>query len=79
MAIRETEDYLDQVLMPLCEVFPGATLYSQALAVSASMKIAFYDALIVSAALTGGCGILLSEDLQHGRRIEGLEVRNPFL
>jgi predicted nucleic acid-binding protein len=79
MPIREAEDYLEQVLMPLCEVFPGTGLYFQALSVAASAKIAFYDALIVSAALSAGCGILLSEDLQHGRRIKGLEVRNPFV
>ncbi len=37
-----------------------------------------WDALVVRAALAAGCAVLLSEDLQHGRRIDGLEIRNPF-
>lgn len=41
--------------------------------------IAFYDALIVSAAKLAGCTILYSEDLQHGQVFErSLTVRNPF-
>jgi predicted nucleic acid-binding protein len=78
MPIQEAEDYLGRVLMPLCEIFPSAALYAQALAISASAKVAFYDALIVSSALLAGCVILFSEDLQHGRRIGELQVRNPF-
>ena len=39
----------------------------------------FYDALIVAAALGAGCDRLLTEDLQGGRRINGLTIVNPFL
>ncbi len=35
--------------------------------------------LIVAAALEAGCTRLLSEDLQHGQRVETLTVENPFL
>ncbi|HEX2218255.1 MAG TPA: PIN domain-containing protein [Gemmatimonadales bacterium] len=42
-------------------------------------QVSFWDALIVQAALAGGCATLLSEDMQHGRRIDGLEIVNPFL
>jgi predicted nucleic acid-binding protein len=41
-------------------------------------QLSFWDALIVRAALRSGCSILLSEDLQAGRKIEGLEIVNPF-
>ena len=38
-----------------------------------------YGALVVAAALEGGCSVLYSEDFQDGQRIEGrLRVRNPF-
>jgi len=40
---------------------------------------AFWDALIVRAALVAGCAVLFTEDLQHGFRIDGLQVVNPFL
>jgi predicted nucleic acid-binding protein len=37
-----------------------------------------WDALILRAALVSGCRRLYTEDLQHGFRIESLEVSNPF-
>ena len=42
-------------------------------------QISFWDALIIETALSGGASILWSEDFQHGRVFNGLEVRNPFL
>lgn len=41
--------------------------------------ISLWDALVVRAATRSGCSVLYSEDLQAGRRIEGLEIVNPFL
>jgi predicted nucleic acid-binding protein len=41
-------------------------------------QVSFLDALIVRAARQGGCAILYSEDLQHGRSIDGVKVANPF-
>jgi len=41
-------------------------------------QLSFWDALIVRAAVVSGCSRLYSEDLQHGWRIEGLEVIDPF-
>jgi predicted nucleic acid-binding protein len=38
-----------------------------------------WDALIVRAAIQGNCRTLLSEDLQHDRRIDGVRIVNPFL
>ena len=37
-----------------------------------------WDALIVRAALNGGCRTLYTEDLQDGYTVDGLTVRNPF-
>ncbi len=41
-------------------------------------QIAFWDALLVHTARRVGCATLLTEDLQDGRRFDGLVVRNPF-
>lgn len=38
----------------------------------------FWDAMIVRSAVRGSCRRLYSEDMQHGRRIEGIEIVNPF-
>ena len=53
------------------------------LIVSASLlherhSFSFWDAMVVEAALLSGATTLLSEDLQDGRRIGGLTIRNPF-
>lgn len=41
-------------------------------------RIAFWDALIIAAALAGGCRRLVTEDLQDGRRFGTLVIENPF-
>jgi predicted nucleic acid-binding protein len=42
-------------------------------------QLSFWDALILRAALLADCSVLFSEDLQTGRKVEGLEIVNPFL
>lgn len=41
-------------------------------------EFSFWDALILRSALRSGCRILYSEGFQHGRRIDGLEIFDPF-
>lgn len=41
-------------------------------------QLSFWDALLVQCARRAGCAVLLTEDLQDGRRFNGLVVRNPF-
>ena len=41
-------------------------------------QVSFWDALIIETALSGGADVLWSEDFQHGRIFDGLEVRDPF-
>jgi len=41
-------------------------------------KLSFWDALVVEAARVGGAKRLLTEDLQHGRRIGGVRIEDPF-
>lgn len=38
-----------------------------------------WDALVVQAALDADCGVLLTEDMQHGRQFGALEIVNPFI
>jgi predicted nucleic acid-binding protein len=45
---------------------------------SASDQLSIWDALIVEAALAGGCRTLYSEDFQHGRAFGPLRVVDPF-
>jgi predicted nucleic acid-binding protein len=42
-------------------------------------SLSFWDALILQAAKTAGCSLVLSEDLQDGFRLDDLTVKNPFV
>ena len=70
--------YLDAVLLPLMKVPASAVLYQRALDIQSRWRFGFYDSLIVASALAAGCTRLLTEDLQHGQRIETLSIENPF-
>ena len=54
------------------------SILESALEIKASAKLAYWDAAIVAAARALGCDELLSEDMQHGRKIGGLTIVNPF-
>ena len=41
--------------------------------------VSFWDALIIRSAQQARCARICSEDLQHGRRFDGVEIVNPFL
>ena len=71
--------YLTEVLSPLCVLFPNSDLYKQALKIHEKTQFSFYDSLIVTSALEAGCGVLYSEDMQSGRLVDGLRIKNPFL
>ena len=42
-------------------------------------QVSFWDALILAAAYKAEAGCVLTEDLNHGQRIEGIRIENPFL
>lgn len=54
------------------------TLIWRAASRSSADRISFWDGLIVEAALSAQCTRVYSEDLQAGRKFDGLEVINPF-
>ena len=62
-----------------CRFFvPGADWHEQASALREKYKLSFWDSLVVASASTAGCDVLFSEDMQHGLRINTLEIVNPF-
>lgn len=44
-----------------------------------SHRLSFWDSLIVAAAYSKNCAVILTEDLNHGQTVDGIRVRNPFL
>lgn len=49
-----------------------------AIALHTKAGLSFWDAMIVEAAAESGCDVLWSEDLNHGQRIRGVHIQNPF-
>lgn len=60
-------------------VVTSPDLIAAALDLHVLRGISFYDALVVQAAVAGGCQRVLSEDLQHGATLGGVRIVNPFL
>ncbi len=79
MIAAEAEQYLITILRPLLAVHSSPAIYFAALRIAEKHRTSWYDSLIVAAALEGQCGKLYSEDLQHGRKIEGMRIENPFV
>ncbi|MBL8343152.1 MAG: PIN domain-containing protein [Rubrivivax sp.] len=78
LPVEAARTYLEAVLLPLMQITASEALYQRALDVKARWRFGFYDSLIVASALTAGCRTLLSEDLQHGQKLEGLTIVDPF-
>jgi len=78
MPWKEVESLLAAV-KAACDVVP-LTLESHEKAVQLAKRfpLSLYDANIVASALLTSATPLLSEDMQHGMRIEGLYIQNPF-
>jgi predicted nucleic acid-binding protein len=61
------------------EVVPTDTaLVLDAHELAAANQIAWFDALILEAAIRSHCSVLYSEDFNVGQHFGGLEIRNPF-
>ena len=73
------ESFVLTALFPMMAISSSPALVIEALRLHGENQLSWYDALIVSAALQGGCEILYSEDMQHGRRFGELVIQNPFL
>jgi predicted nucleic acid-binding protein len=74
-AAAHIEDW--QTVFPVVAATP-ATLHLALRAVE-NHKLSFWDAMQWAVAKQAGATLLLSEDLQHDRELEGVRFRNPFL
>jgi predicted nucleic acid-binding protein len=67
----------DLAKLPLINV--DCPMIFAAIGRSRVLGFSFWDALIISAAISGGASVLYTEDLQHEQAIDGLKIVNPFL
>jgi predicted nucleic acid-binding protein len=78
LSLADAREYLEEILLPLCEIFPGNDFYLNILEIKERTGYSLYDSMILQAALDGQCRMLYSEDLQDGFKFFDLTVRNPF-
>lgn len=74
----EAASIYHQLIEPLWRIQSSRELLEGALDLHRSGSISWWDSLIVSAAIQGGCDRVISEDLQHGRKIRGVKILDPF-
>lgn len=72
-AAAYVDDLSDLPVVPV-----DSQLVRDAIRLSRSAQLAYWDGLIVAAARTGGCEVLLTEDLSRGATIAGVRIENPF-
>jgi predicted nucleic acid-binding protein len=53
-------------------------LHRQALDIARGRSLSLFDALIIASAAEAGCDTLLTEDMQAGVKISGVQLVNPF-
>lgn len=72
-------DALLQAVKACCNVLPlTLASHEKALDMAKRFELSFYDANIVACAVISGATLLLSEDMQAGLVIHGLQIQNPF-
>jgi len=78
ITVSDARRYLDTVLKPMLSVHSSVELFHEALEIGVRYQLSWYDSLIVAAAAEAGCSVLYTEDLQHGAKINGVKIENPF-
>ena len=68
-----------EVLATMTVIAIGVEHVVEAIKLHRLYGFSFWDCLILHCAKVAGCPRLLSEDLQHGRSIEGVTIENPFV
>jgi predicted nucleic acid-binding protein len=60
-------------------IINDGTSILEAIEIQKDHGFSFWDALVVQAAFKGEANILLTEDFEPGRWVDGLTIRNPFI
>ncbi len=76
------EQEIQQTLRNLETGYPvldvSLTIIRQASHLRETFRLSYWDSLIIATADDAGCSIVYSEDMQHGLKIGGLSILNPF-
>ena len=73
-AAAQVNDWLS--FFPL--IAASASAVRAALTETVAGRASYWDALLIATAAEAGCTLILTEDLQDGAVLGGVEIRNPF-
>jgi predicted nucleic acid-binding protein len=65
--------------IPRCTAPLDATVTQEAFVIGQRYRLSWWDCLIVASARAAQCRLLLTEDMQHGLKIDTLTILSPFL
>jgi predicted nucleic acid-binding protein len=65
-------------LNPLCKAPLNSMVMQRAWQIQDAAGYSIWDCLLLASASLAGCGLFLSEDLQHDRQIMNVKILNPF-
>src|SRR6266540_1376788 len=54
------------------------SILNSALEITAKHRFSYWDSAIIAAARALGCRELYTEEMSHGRIVDGVEIMNPF-
>lgn len=66
-----------QQLFPV--IYAKPTTVNRALKAVSQHQLSFWDAMLWATAKESGVTLILTEDFQHGRTLEGVKFVNPFI
>lgn len=72
---------LKGIIDDMCEyelVETNVNIIKKAMDIKILNQLSFWDSLIISAAKSANCSIILTEDMNDGQVIEGVKIQNPF-
>jgi predicted nucleic acid-binding protein len=78
MPVEYARRYLSTVFRSFGVVHSSFGLFSEATEICSRYRLSWYDSIILAAAAEAGCEVIYTEDLQHGSKVNGVLVENPF-
>jgi len=78
-SVKEATMYIEAWQEVYNVIAADASCFSAAIEAVRDHKLSFWDAMIWATVKHADCAFMLSEDMQNGRRLDGVEIVNPFL
>ena len=79
LSLTDARTYIQDWQLIFPTVLPTPTTLTRAIAAVEQHNLSFWDAMLWATAKQAGVTILLSEDFQHDRELEGVRFQNPLI